>query len=245
MILRRLAIVILQLFLLACGRHYNREKQEFAKYSLREKEESRQFSDSISRYRLKVEAETGRVIAFSENELVKDGAETNLGNFVCDALMHAAETKFTGEKMDAVILNRGGLRASLPKGEIKVGHIFELMPFENEMVILTIKGSELFKFLALLPEKKHPFSGFKVKIEKEQLKEVTINGAEIDREKNYRIITSDYLAGGGDGFTFFVGAPVKSSGQKIRDAIIEYCEYLSSRKQTVKAYTDGRLEISK
>ena len=143
-------------------------------------------------------------------------------------------------------MNRGGLRVNLPKGEIKVLNIFELMPFENELVLVKISGEKLFDCINYLAEKKHPYLGLQLKIENGNIKEAKIKNDEIDKSKTYTIITSDYLASGGDNFVF-LKEPIelKKSNLKIRDAIIEYCIYLSENKKQIIPYTDGRFQISK
>jgi len=244
MIRRICCIIFISMFLVYCTKHYAPQKQEHVHYSLKETSEEKIINDSLFKYKNAVEKETGRVIAISDGGLVKEGAETNLGNFVCDAMQFVAESEKI--KADVVLMNRGGLRTNLPAGEIKVTHIFELMPFENELVILTIKGEKLLQFVELLEEKKHPFKGMEVKISNHKIKSVTIGGTEILGGKNYTVVTSDYLANGGDGFTFLKdNSGYTVSGIKVRDAIIAYCEDLTKNKQTIKPYLDGRLQISK
>lgn len=246
MILRIAILVFLSIFIPSCKNHYIKQKEEFVHLSLKDNSENKTSLDSISRFKKKVDAETGRIISVSQGELTKDGAETTLGNFVCDALLYTAENKFKEKKTDLVILNRGGLRTNLPKGEIKVVNIFELMPFENEMVMIKITGEKLLEFLPLLLEKKHPFYGFKVKIEGAKITSVLIKNSEIDKTKIYNLITSDYLAGGGDNF-LFLKDPVaaKNYNLKIRDAIITYCDSLTANHKQIIPYKDGRLEVSK
>lgn len=246
MIIRIPLIVFLAVFFTSCKNHYIKQKEEFTHLSLKDNSENKTSLDSITRFKKKVDAETGRIIGISQGELTKDGAETTLGNFVCDALLYAAENKLKEEKTDLVILNRGGLRINLPKGDIKVVNIFELMPFENEMVSVKITGEKLLEFLPLLLEKKHPFYGFKVKIEDAKITSVLINNSEIEKTKIYNLITSDYLANGGDNFLFLKDAVgVKNFNVKIREAIITYCDYLAAHNKQIIPYKDGRLEVSK
>lgn len=246
MILRLLIIFIIQLFLASCSKHFVKQKQETQHYSLIKVEENKKAHEAVDPYKQKVDAETAKVIATSEGELTKDGAETTLGNFVCDALLYASKSQFKGDSVDVVLLNRGGLRINLPKGEIKVSTIFELMPFENELVYLQVKGEHLEKFLTHVIEKKHPFYGFKIKLNSNQVESAVIGGKPIDKNKIYGVLTSDYLANGGDSFVFLKEATVtKRCDLKIREAIINYCKFLSQSNKPIKPYTDGRLEISK
>jgi 2',3'-cyclic-nucleotide 2'-phosphodiesterase (5'-nucleotidase family) len=244
MILRRGCIIILGVLFTFCTRHYVKQDESFAHYSLKDNQEPKRFSDSVLKFKKIVDAQTARVIAVSEGALTKEGDETTLGNFVCDALKFTAGKK--NETADIVIINRGGLRSNIPMGEITVGHIFELMPFENEMIAVKLKGDVLLKFLPLLMDKKHPFYGLRVKMKDKQVASVTYGESALEKDKEYNIITSDYLYNGGDNFNFLKeGSEAKYLDMKIRDAIILYCEELARNNKKIVPYTDGRLEVSK
>lgn len=237
---RLVSCIIIALLILSCQKHLVRTEEKMQYYSLKEYKTDRVVEDSLSRFKRKVEAETSRIIAESEKELTKQGDESHLGNFVCDALF-AGAVKHYSVVPDIVIVNRGGLRADLPEGNIKVLNIFELMPFENELVILRMKGEELQKLIEKIHEKKHPFKGMQLK--KDIKSEVVIGGAKLVLEKEYVIATSDYLADGGDGFSFFSTAVRENKkGKKIRDVLIQYCEEETANQRKIKAYKDGRYQ---
>ncbi|MBK7667363.1 MAG: 5'-nucleotidase C-terminal domain-containing protein [Sphingobacteriaceae bacterium] len=88
------------------------------------------------------------VIAKSDSSLTKDGFESSLGNFVLMAteeFININKPEIAGNCV--LFINRGGLRNNLPMGEITKGNIFEVMPFDNEIVILTLSGQKLKKVL--------------------------------------------------------------------------------------------------
>ena len=72
--------------------------------------------------------------------------ESLLSNFSADVYREAA-TEFSGEKVDISMVNLGGLRTTVPAGNITVRKVFELMPFENELVIVWIKSYKLLELL--------------------------------------------------------------------------------------------------
>ena len=73
-----------------------------------------------------------------------------------------------------------------------------------------------------------------------------IDNKPLEKLKIYTLVTSDYLLNGGDNFMFLKeSTSVIYSGKRIRDAIIDYCTYLTKNNKQVKPYTDERLEISK
>ncbi|MCW3077459.1 MAG: 5-Nucleotidase domain protein [Bacteroidetes bacterium] len=244
---QKVAISIIVLFFLtACRTHYAKQNQKFEHFSLKEKSLQKVSEDSVSRFKKKVEMETARVIGLASGDLTKDGNETTLGNFVCDALKFNAVLQFPAERIDVVIVNRGGLRANIAKGEIKVLSIFELMPFENELVMVKITGESLTKFLPMVVEKKHSFLGLKIKMKDNAVVSALAGDSIIDKARIYNVVTSDYLANGGDNFFFLKeGKGILNSNLKIRDAIIGYCESLMRDHKSIDPYTDERLEVSK
>ncbi len=222
------------------------QKNETAHYSLKEYNDNDLITNRLSVYKFKVDSATNTVIASSTDFVTKDGANCALGNFCCDALYFGAKNFFKNDSVDLVILNRGGLRINLPKGDIKVGTIFELMPFENELVLVTIKGEKLWEVLPSLADKPHPFLGMKVNINSKKEVSATVKNLPIEKDRNYTIVTSDYLAYGGDGFAFLKNpVDLKKSNLKIRDVFINYCKFLTDNKKQIIPYTDERLQISK
>ncbi len=234
------------LLLIACNRHYQTQKQEFEHYALKEKNESPAIGSTLAAYKKRVDAETDRIIATTGSALTRNNEQSELGNFVCDALKYASDSILKNGETPLIIVNRGSLRINLPKGDIKVGTVFELMPFENEMTVLYISGRKLPGFIPLFEEKKHSYAGAAIKLMNNTVTSFLINGQAIDPLKTYCIITSDYLANGGDNFVFLQN-PVsrKATGLKVRDAIILYCEHLQRQGKTIMPYSDERLEISK
>lgn len=199
----------------------------------------------ISIYKGQIDSQMQTTIVTAKDAFTKEKEQHALGNFVCDAMKQIGEKELK-QTCDVVIINRGGLRATLPKGEIKVMNIFELMPFDNEMVLLTISGQKLLEGLKTILEKKHSYLGLTIKTNlKNELLEVKINGEKLNENQSYKILTSDYLANGGDRFDFFKGPHKKeNSGIKIRDAIIAYCVDLNVNGKILIPYTDERLQIS-
>jgi len=232
--------------LLACNPHYTEQKTKYQHYSLQNEKENEALKLAIIPYSEKVKTETEKVIAVSSEAIIKDREQSPLGNFICDAMKFSAQIEFKGSICNVVISNRGGMRATLPKGEIRVRNIFEVMPFDNELVMLTITGKKLLEGLNTITEKYHPFLGLQIKIKNNDILEALINNETIDSTKTYNIITSDYIANGGDNFAFLQNPiETKHCNLKIRDAMITYCIYLTENGKQLVPYTDDRLIISK
>lgn len=189
------------------------------------------------------------VIAKSEDALVKADVESTLGNFFCDAVIYETK-KLLGKdsaKVQVAIFNKGGLRNSLPKGNITVGNIFELMPFDNEVVLLKLSGSQFKDMCYKIIEKGGiPIGGMRMTMSGAKPENITINGRPFDETKDYWVVTSDYLANGGDSYNFFTNAKErKILNVLLRNMIISYCEDITKREQTIKPILDGRISISK
>jgi 2',3'-cyclic-nucleotide 2'-phosphodiesterase (5'-nucleotidase family) len=203
----------------------------------------------LNPYKEKLDREMNEVVSVSEEALTKDQPEGTLGNFVSDCLLNFAKEKAAegAAAPDMVFLNNGGLRVSLPQGDITKGKIFELMPFDNELVGLKLTGSELSQLLRFIAEKGGmPVAGLRMEINpKKKPVNVKINGAALDTLRTYYVITSDYLAEGGDNLAFL--KPVEKVYLKvaIRDALLDYCRKLKKQNTIISVKTDGRISFSK
>jgi 2',3'-cyclic-nucleotide 2'-phosphodiesterase (5'-nucleotidase family) len=118
------------------------------------------------------------------------------------------------------------------------------MPFENAIVILTISGEKMKQlFESLVENNGAPFSGATVTAKGKKITSLFIGGKEIDLAKNYKVVTSDYLAGGGDKYSFF-SSPIKvdTLNYKLRDAIVDYIKDETQKGKTIKVEIDGRIK---
>ena len=205
------------------------------------------FENTIKPYKSKMDLTMNDVLVVSEHPLTKGLPEGILGDFATDAILKKTNDHYKpSDKAPANIcfLNNGGLRTALPKGNITRGNAFELMPFENSIVILTITGSktkQLFEFI--VENNGLPFAGATVVAKEKKITELKINGKNLDLSKTYKIITSDYLASESNKYYFFKD-PVKTELLKytLRDAIIDYMTEENKKGNTLKATTDGRIK---
>lgn len=196
----------------------------------------------IAPYKLQLENEMNEVLIFSETEFTKSNPEGTLGNLVADISLQSAQKII---QVDFCLLNNGGLRTSLPKGNITKGKIFELMPFENELVIVTLsaqKTIELFNYVA--NKGGQPIAGVTMKIKNNKAEEILISNEPINENKIYKVVTTDYLANGGDNMIFFSNPiSMQNLNIKLRDAIIFFLQEKNSKSENLKAYTDNRISI--
>lgn len=210
--------------------------------------DSNKAQDSILKpYKEKLDGLMKKFLVQSAGDFTKDGDENTLGNFMCDAMRWNLDSIRKKPSPEVIVLmNRGGMRASISKGNITTNHIFELMPFDNELELCEISGIELKKIILSILEKKHSFSGLKVIQNGKIIETRDFSGKEISDDKTYELLSSDYLVNGGDNFTF---GKNKIRSEKLhillRDAVIYYCMHLNYTGLKATPYTDGRLVISK
>jgi 2',3'-cyclic-nucleotide 2'-phosphodiesterase (5'-nucleotidase family) len=167
-----------------------------------------------------------QVIGVSEHEMRSGRPESLLSNFAADAMLEYGR-KVSSREVDFSLTNFGGLRASLPKGEVKRYDLFSIFPFENYIVVLDLPGTavrELFESFA--KNRVEAFShNIKLEITDNQLKDVLLEGEQIDPYRTYRVVTIDFLMGGGDNLVALKSATdVEYTGVLLRDAILEIIE---------------------
>lgn len=172
----------------------------------------------VAKYQHQVDGVMNQQVGEAREDL--DGAnvrsrETNLGNFITDIMRETAGA-------DAAIINGGTIRTSIKKGPIKVADIYGVVPFDNYIVAIRLKGSQIRDTLehgvSAVEEGEGRFpqvSGLTFTYDGKapkgsRVKEVYVNGSPLRDDREYTVATNDFLAAGGDGYTAF-GDSVKSS----------------------------------
>jgi 2',3'-cyclic-nucleotide 2'-phosphodiesterase (5'-nucleotidase family) len=238
--------VLILTLIVACGHRYVLKSVEPSSVELNAKDNPPVDSTVwkiIAPYKTEMDKKMNEVLIVSNQPLVKGEPEGALGNLVADITLSMANKKYTNGAVDFCVLNNGGLRSALPKGEITMGKVFELMPFENEMVVLTLSGDKVKKLLAFIAERNGcPLSGIKLGIKNNLPINVLINNVSFDENKTYKLVTSDYLANGGDKLEFLTqGVAKELLNYKLRDAIIDYLKAEKAKGNTLTVKTDGRI----
>lgn len=193
-------------------------------------------SAMIKPYHDEMAEEMDVVIGELEEDLNKQKPNSNLGNWFTDVLYTEANKMFFSE-VDLAVQNYGGLRIStVPKGPVTVGKIYELMPFDNMLVVVEVSGTILKKFLdGIARSGGWPIShtvSFRISEDREA-ENITIHGNPIDMSRSYRIAIPDYVANGGDSSAYFEGITQENSGVFIRDVIIEHLLELQELKAPI------------
>ena len=176
----------------------------------------------ISPYRANLEDTMNEVIGQLEIEMIKSKPNSPLNNWIADVLLSQAQ-KEVGD-VDFALQNYGGIRIpALGRGDITIGKIYELMPFENMLVVLKAEGKIIQQLLdGIADYGGWPISsGTSFTIENGKAVDITINGQPFDISKKYSFALPDYIANGGDGSHFLKDSERIDLGILVRDAIIK------------------------
>lgn len=180
----------------------------------------------IQPYKNELEGKMNTKISHTNTELNKTGDNSNLGNLLADYTFQGADDwakKNNIPPIDAAVINIGGIRTIIPKGDILSKQIYEVMPFENEIVIVKMTGKDvegLFDYY-MKTQKNNPVSHILIETDDNSISKKLINGKSVDEGKTYYIATSDYLALGGDNMFFFSKGQMIQTGIKMRDLFLE------------------------
>ncbi len=249
-LLHSINTVIVFCILSACSGTPKLKKVETSMLELNSKtvaSDDSSFIKTVLPYKLKMDSIMNEVLGVSDQALIKGSPEGTLGDFSADAVLKKTNEYYQPRdkiNADICLLNNGGLRNALPKGKITLGNVFELMPFENAIVVLTISGEKMkLLFDGLVENNGAPFSGATVKAKGKKITELKIGGKDFDVSKSYKVVTSDYLAAGGDKYNFF-SSPIKvdTLNYKLRDAIIDYIKDETKKGKTIKVELDERIK---
>lgn len=206
---------------------------------------SENFSNVIAPYKVKLDNAMNSKISYTSVDLTKQGNNSNLGNLLADFTYDGANdwaNKNLKKNVDAAVINIGGIRTSIGKGDIMIRNVFEVMPFENEIVIVKFKGTDIqgiFDYYEKY-QKNNPVSKLYIETENNKLIKGLINGEKIIPTKDYYIATSDYLALGGDNMKFFEKGEMISTGLKMRDIFMDYFK----KNPTITTSSDIRLKFN-
>ncbi|MCC6384384.1 MAG: 5'-nucleotidase C-terminal domain-containing protein [Bacteroidia bacterium] len=203
-------------------------------------EEIRSF---IEPYKQKLDSSMNEIICESETTMQKGQPESLLGNFVSDLCLEYCQKVFPDSIIDFCFFNNGGLRNPIPAGAVTVRNIYELMPFDNELVILVLDGATTLKLInSFAAVGGVPVSGIRFLIDKTTASAIEINGKNFEPNRNYHILTSDYLANGGDKYDFLKSRiGYHQTGILVRNAIVDYCRHQSAAGHKIHSITDNRI----
>ena len=176
--------------------------------------------------------------------------ETNLGNLVADSMLHNA--RHTGD--DIAIINGGGIRATIPRGDITLGQVISVLPFDNYLVSFNLTGEQILLALengvSRVEETEGRFpqvAGLRFNWDPEAEPGSRIVSAEVAKggvyepinpAEIYRVVTNNFLYQGGDGYTMFSeGTDFINLGNTDYEVLAEYI----SANSPISLQIEGRI----
>ena len=171
----------------------------------------------ISPYRTNLNKEMLEIIGFAPKAFERGKPNGALNNWSTDVILNSQLKKVDQTKPVFCILNWGGLRNPISKGDVTLADVYKLMPFDNEIVIVELPISSITKIENYQKLRGgEPIAGAKIKNGK------IVFDNPVDEAKTMLVVTSDYLMNGGDHMDFFEDQiSVQYAGDLMRDAMIE------------------------
>jgi 2',3'-cyclic-nucleotide 2'-phosphodiesterase (5'-nucleotidase family) len=173
--------------------------------------------------------------------------ETNLADLLADAMRDIG-------KADIALMNGGGIRESIPQGDVNLYKIGKALPFINSLVTIEVRGDKIYSSLER-GIRQYPnsganggflqVSGMKYVFDaskpagKRIVSVTTSDGKELDKDKTYKVATNDYLYNGGDGYEELVDAKLLSRGELLKDVLTKYIK----TKGVVSPKEEGRIAV--
>ena len=232
--MKKYLIVVLIIFLSGCISTFTLKNFESESIKVNNSIDSTIYK-IILPYQAKIDFQMDKVLCYTKNDLIKGRPESNLGNLICDLSLEISK-----QKADMCIMNNGGLRSTILKGQITERDIFKVMPFENELVVLNLHKDEFYQMLKYVTKRGgEPLGGIKVVQSKDTIRYTLNNKVSIYKD-SISVLTTDYLANGGDKMNFFKNKVQKKLNIKLRDAIINYCK----KQDTLNIILDQRIIIN-
>ncbi len=238
------------LLLSSCNRaHYQLERVEGRLISVDSKwdeEPDARYISLLLPYQTAVDSVMNRVIGVSTQTMTGSRPESLLSNLVADVLRDAA-TSVLGRPADMGMVNMGGLRNILTEGTITCGNIYEILPFENSLCVLTLKGSDLRALFGQIARVGgEGVSGVKLTISADRrLLSATVNNRPVDDDALYTLATIDYLADGNDGMLACLQAQKRECPPEatLRGLFMTYVERQTQAGKKITSRMEGRITV--
>ena len=241
----RVAVLLAVFAIAGCATSYQPSQVQYDSVRITDKAPRDPKLEAIlSPYADSVNSSMNKVIAELAISMEKKLPEGTLNNLVADALL--AEARAAYGKVDAAFVNYGGVRVSqIPAGPITIGKVFELMPFDNLVIIQELKGSVFQEFLNKVAERGGwPSAGVQFVIKDKKAQEILVGGQALDLQATYRVANSDYVANGGDDCDMLRKLPQINNGLLMRDAFLHYFEAQTKQGKKLNAELENRIRYA-
>jgi len=232
-------LLVAVFFAISCNTSYKAESIQYSNYRIQQIPPSNNLTWIIKPYGDSVNKLMSAVIGYNESQLERKKQGNTLGYFITDAYLEMARQKMDA-KVDIAFMNTGGVRLpDLPAGTITLGKMYELMPFDNLMMLVKMKGSLLKKYLDTLAASDGIIeSGMTMQVVNKAVQQVMIGGKPLDMNAEYTIIHSDYVI---INTNLLKNVDRKTNGYLLRDALIDYVKLNDNQGKKIKVSNLDRI----
>jgi 2',3'-cyclic-nucleotide 2'-phosphodiesterase (5'-nucleotidase family) len=197
-------------------------------------------------YRDSLTVFTSGLVGKTDTGYFAERPSSNLGSLCADLVLRTGDSVLfanTGMHADLSVLNLGGLRTALPSGSITMGNMYEVMPFENNVVVVKLSGMAMDSlFRHVLKRGGDPISGLKLEVDEKSNYTAILGERRFDSRRDYWVATSDYLALGGDGFAMFnKPLDIVYTGISVRRALTVGIQHETAKLGVVQKRTERRI----
>ncbi|NOT34538.1 MAG: hypothetical protein HOP12_10250 [Candidatus Eisenbacteria bacterium] len=179
------------------------------------------------------------------NQLFRNrGGESTVGNLVADAMRE-------GVAADIALQNAGGLRADLRAGAVTRGDIYEVMPFDNTVVTLTLTGAQVKQALedALRYDRVTQVSGIRYEFDTSRpagarlVTLVLADGTALDERRDFKVAVNNFMADGGDNYSAFAQARDRAeTGETVREFLEAFVRAKCANGGALQYRDEGRIK---
>lgn len=242
---RYLFAVVLLMFMTSCShKTWQIVQRSTAKISIDSTKDAiadRNYENYLRPFKERIDKEMNVVVGQAAETMRGHAPESLLSNFCADVYLKAA-SEYLGKPVDVAVVNLGGLRTVVPAGNITVRKVFELMPFENELVIIWLKGSDLNEFLqSFATNGVEGVSGVRMEIKGNEAINIMIQGEALKATNLYCVATNDYFASVNEKMQKV--EKLQNTNIKIRDMLLNYIKAETSKGYKIQSKLDGRIKI--
>lgn len=200
----------------------------------------------LAPYKAQVDSVMQHVVGHSAVSMDRERPESPLSNLVADVLRRSG-ADVLGRPADMGLVNVGGIRSLLTEGPVTTENIYEILPFENSLCVLTLKGAVLKQlFENIAARGGEGVSGVQLKISRDgRLLQASVGGRPVEEDRDYTVATIDYLADGNDGMTALLQADSRAcpEGATLRGLFMRFVEQEEAAGRQLTARVEERIVV--
>jgi 2',3'-cyclic-nucleotide 2'-phosphodiesterase (5'-nucleotidase family) len=176
----------------------------------------------IAPYKAQKDSAMNIIVGQATETMSVDKPESSLTRLIADILL--AEARKVDPEAHMAVTNIGGIRRPLFQGNITIGDVYEILPFDNSLLILEYKGSDIIALAnAIATKGGESVVGITLDIVGNKAENIKINGQPIDSTQTYKVVTTDYLSWGNDQLTPLANYTNSTPlNLMMRDAMLNY-----------------------